>query len=865
MHIQKHNIIDGCYYVVIEEINLRLLCACPPNVFKFLKKQGFINKVTSQGVSYEGGPNAILLSDLAIQNNSFSNLIEFPALQMLYKQGMMIPNHPGNTGKKPLIIGSTRQISAMVGYIYTGNYGLDSIEEMANSGLSEDEAREIMRMKLKFAFGRFRSPDELFDYATLTTQPVNIAQDLHISRIKLNVFLLEYKGESCEIDLNLGKNVTYPSPYPEVFFNIPREHFAILHTGDGDGWNADLPAMSSVVMHNGKIYLIDAEPNIGHVLFNLGISVNEVVGIFNTHAHDDHIGGMASFMKNNTKVKYYSTSFVKATMLKKLAALTGITGEDLSRYCQFVNLELDEWNDIDGLQVKPTLSIHPVENVNFLFSAPDGDQYKYYSHLADTASFDVMDSMLEPDIMKPGISQKLYDQTKANYLKKVNLKKIDIGGGMIHGSSKDFITDESDRILLSHMSGAITKKEATIGDVATLGSIDILIKDGTNYLRKIARELLQAYFTTPSLQIDMLLDAPIVTLPPQSILIEPNIVAEHLYLILSGSVSDLDEQHQIIQYFAYGSLIGNAPYFLSQEHTVTYRCETFVHALKIPMPLFDKFIRQNDLHVSLHHNFKKQAFLQRVPLFFNALSGRVKNDLSEAMHSMVVERGETLPSEIANNYLCIIDSGKVQIVFCHHILYELGNNDFIRPAVFFKHNYTATDIVFAQKTTLHIIPLSLIRVIPSIVEKIDRRLAEDDTSLIYFQEKVFIEWDNPHIYHLRDNNNQHDQIVHFANIVYMLCRNGAPRPKMLGSFNYFSDLCKKHFDFEETLMIVRNKKLFREQRKNNKEFLRILQKQIQDFKDTGNTTPLLIHIQHFINRHLKDTSHIESNTDTGAK
>ena len=29
---------------------------------------------------------------------------EFPVLQMLYRQGMLLPNHPNNTGVKPLLI-----------------------------------------------------------------------------------------------------------------------------------------------------------------------------------------------------------------------------------------------------------------------------------------------------------------------------------------------------------------------------------------------------------------------------------------------------------------------------------------------------------------------------------------------------------------------------------------------------------------------------------------------------------------------------------------------------------------------------------------------------------------------------------------
>ena len=37
---------------------------------------------------------------------------EFPVLQMLYKQGMLVPGHPNNTGAKPLLIGARAQVDA---------------------------------------------------------------------------------------------------------------------------------------------------------------------------------------------------------------------------------------------------------------------------------------------------------------------------------------------------------------------------------------------------------------------------------------------------------------------------------------------------------------------------------------------------------------------------------------------------------------------------------------------------------------------------------------------------------------------------------------------------------------------------------
>ena len=121
--MEKIKVTNGVFWIDIPEANLYVLCACPADIEKHLTKRGLIIPKVKDGIYYESGPNAILLSDVSIQNGSISNLAEFPVLQMLYKQGMIVPKHPNNTGIKPLLIGLSNQIYAQSQYIYRGNYG----------------------------------------------------------------------------------------------------------------------------------------------------------------------------------------------------------------------------------------------------------------------------------------------------------------------------------------------------------------------------------------------------------------------------------------------------------------------------------------------------------------------------------------------------------------------------------------------------------------------------------------------------------------------------------------------------------------------------------------------------------------------
>jgi hypothetical protein len=53
---------------------------------------------------------------------------------MLYKQGMIIPENPSNKCEKPLLIGSQEQVASQMEYIYRGNDGLVSKEEILAAG-----------------------------------------------------------------------------------------------------------------------------------------------------------------------------------------------------------------------------------------------------------------------------------------------------------------------------------------------------------------------------------------------------------------------------------------------------------------------------------------------------------------------------------------------------------------------------------------------------------------------------------------------------------------------------------------------------------------------------------------------------------
>lgn len=592
--LRKTKVSSGIYWVAAQRAGVYVLCGCPADSVKYLIKTGRIVTIEKNGAVYETGPNAILLSDKLIQNRHFSNLSEFPVLQMLYGQGLIIPNHPNNTGIKPLLIGSKEQVEAQKEYIYRGNYGLISAKEMIKTGLSEELAKQGMRLKRKFAFGDIKKTEELVDSLIIKDTPVEIRNGVFIKRIKPNVFEFQYEEEKVTVDLNLENDEVYLPPYELEYHRIEKEYFAIIHSGEGDGWDQNRPCMGSILMFQGKTYLIDAGPNILATLTALGIDPSEIEGIFHTHAHDDHFAGLPELITTGIRIKYYATPIVRASVTKKLCALMSIKEKKFAQYFDIRDLKYDRWNHINALEVKPILSPHPVETNIFYFRTFWKNGYKTYAHLADIARLEILKEMITDDKEKDGIPQDYYDKIKDDYLEIVDLKKIDIGGGLIHGNAADFIRDTSKKIVLAHKSTQLTKQEKAIGSNATFGATDTLIESNRNYLKIKARKYLSDLFPdVREEKREILLNCPIVLFNPGTVMFKNNSNNEMVYLLLTGIIEYVDSEKGLLKTIKTGSLIGDLDVLKDYNYSGTFRANSYIRALEFTKDLFN-FILQKE-------------------------------------------------------------------------------------------------------------------------------------------------------------------------------------------------------------------------------------------------------------------------------
>ncbi|MCF6150211.1 MAG: bacteriohemerythrin [Candidatus Kuenenia sp.] len=796
--LRKIKVANGIFWLEVPEADVYILCGCPADTVKHLKKQGLIHTRSEKGITFESGPNAILLSDLLVQNGRFANLAEFPVMQMLYRQGMILPNHPKNTNIKPILIGSEDQVEAQMQYIYRGNYGLVSEEEFRSAGMSPDETKELMNLKLKFAYGKVHETEDILDTVIVKNEPTEIRNGVFIRHLRLNVFEFQYQGEFVTVDLNLAHNENYSAPYSLSFHNIKREYFAIIHSGQGDGWDINRPSMSSIIMFQGKIYLIDAEPNILNSLIALGININEIEGIFHTHAHDDHFAGLTTLMRADHRVRYFATPLVRISVAKKLSALASIEEKNFSDYFEVNDLEFNIWNNIEGLEVYPMISPHPVENNVFIFRALCEDGYKTYAHYADTVDLDVLKGMISED----GISEKFYYQVEKEYLQEVNLKKIDVGGELIHGKAEDFRRDTSRKIILSHTSLELTHQQKEIGSGAPFGMVDVLIPAHQDYLRQYAFQYLRSYFpSAPLYQLRILLNNSVITFNPETIMLKTGTIPNEIYLILTGNVEHIQSGTGRQSILSAGALIGEISGLNNIPSTDTYRAVSFVQALRLPPSLYLEFVKKNDLYGKIERIQEKRKFLQKTWLLGYSISYLKQVTLTRSMNFHHYPAGEIFLDKNCPD-LYVVKNGKLQIYIGKDIFETLEGGDFFgeegvlfeMPSLFKIRATEPVEICKISGDGLLDIPVIRWKLFETFKKRRKNLLDPALNSLPIFY------WRSEYSINIRKIDDHHQQMLEKAN---KLCEAIVAKKEahiLNASINFFIDFTLFHFAEEENLL-----------------------------------------------------------------
>ncbi len=496
--------------------------------------------------------------------------------------------------------------------------------------------------------------------------------------------------------------------------------------------------MGSIVCFQGRLYLIDAGPNILKSLVALGINVCDLEGIFQTHAHDDHFAGLTSLIHMDRRLKYYATPYVRVSVEKKLTALMLMRPGEFGHYFEVCDLAPEKWNDLDGLEVKPVLSPHPVETTVFFFRTLWERGYKTYAHLADIVDFKILAGMVTNDPKASGVTSAFYDAYTTTILQPVDVKKIDAGSGLIHGNAEDFRKDASRIKYFSHKSGPLSASEKEIGTSAPFGSEDVLIPASRD-LRSLAtatRYLSASFPGVPSHEIALLANSPTVSFDAGAIVEKSGSKVDALLVILDGVADFRESEDKPPFMLSSGALIGEVTALTGETARGTYRAASFVTALSVPRDLYAAFVERNGLRNSILRVRENRGFLQSTWLFGEMVSFTVANRIAQAMIRMTARAGDSV-RVTGESQLAIVEKGKVSLSAAGELFESLGPGGFWDEVTVLEKAPSLFEATAERESSYFLVPGEVLREIPIVQWKLMETFRK---RLSWFRTHAKLEW-----------------------------------------------------------------------------------------------------------------------------
>jgi hemerythrin len=312
-----------------------------------------------------------------------------------------------------------------------------------------------------------------------------------------------------------------------------------------------------------------------------------------------------------------------------------------------------------------------------------------------------------------GIPMELYERVRDTYLAEVDVKKIDVGGGLIHGRAEDFRHDPSGKIILAHTALELTDAQKEIGSGATFGAVDVLIPAHQDYVRAAAYRYLTSYFpAVPAHELELLLNSPVVTFNPETILLRAGDRNRSLLLILTGNVERIQSELKLNTVLSAGAFVGESSGLTDGPSGRTYRAASFVQALEIPCCLYLDFVRANGLDADIETLRDKREFLQRTWLFGDDIAYPVHNTLAKAMIHRELGAGDEGCPGADRGELWLVRSGRLLMHRDGQTVEELRPGEFCGECCVFPTSRSGCRVRAAAPTQLYGIPAGAVLGMP---------------------------------------------------------------------------------------------------------------------------------------------------------
>jgi hemerythrin len=251
-----------------------------------------------------------------------------------------------------------------------------------------------------------------------------------------------------------------------------------------------------------------------------------------------------------------------------------------------------------------------------------------------------------------------------------------------------------------------------IGSGAPFGTVDELIPSHQEYRLRAAHGYLAAYFLgVPEHQIRILLNHPVVTFNPESILLREGSHCDDVHLILTGLVETIEPDSDRNAVLSAGAMVGES-YALSGEGSLeTFRALSFVRALRIPSALYRSFVARNEMTERIYRLADLRNFFNHTWLFGESLSNLTEVTIAEASEPFYLAAGEAIDTS-GQDFVYMVRDGLLERIIEGDVVEYCGIGEPFNESEVLFGTQPVGCLVASLRTELLMVPGAVVRAIP---------------------------------------------------------------------------------------------------------------------------------------------------------
>ena len=170
----------------------------------------------------------------------------------------------------------------------------------------------------------------------------------------------------------------------------------------------------------------------------------------------------------------------------------------------------------------------------------------------------------------------------------------------------------------------------------------------------------------------------VVTFQPGSIIFGEGETNADIFLVLTGIAERFQSGQDTSFLLSSGEIIGEHSGLHQFQSPATYRTVSFVKALRIPHRLYLDFVKRNRLYTRIERLHENREFLQRTPLFGEAIAYPTQSRIAREMTLRhYYQAGEEM-RDLNPDALYLVQGGRLERIFT-----EDGKRQELAPGSFF--------------------------------------------------------------------------------------------------------------------------------------------------------------------------------------